>query len=270
MRTASPGASNTLEASAPGAYKERLWGCLGSLKPGAGPAAAPRSPPRGNLRPRLKRGSLWCFPFEVIQDCPVISRLPHSVLARSWGYFTNNQVSVFSVFQVGLRRQPRQVQGREGSPPMRPDPFLARCSPQTARPTTASRPACARAPSLKPSVVIQPVDQQVAAIQAIADQLQKMHKDARKFQVAATKDREADRQEMLRCNAMVRPPAPDPSHQELPQPTLRLPYPPPDFGSAPRRSPPYPTQGYGMPSHPQLTHNQGHLAPPQASQPTRP
>ena len=35
---------------APDAYKELLWGCLASLNPGAGPAAAPRSPPRGNLR----------------------------------------------------------------------------------------------------------------------------------------------------------------------------------------------------------------------------
>ena len=33
----------------PGTYKERCWGCLASLNTGARPAAAPRSPPRGNL-----------------------------------------------------------------------------------------------------------------------------------------------------------------------------------------------------------------------------
>ena len=43
------GASNTLIASTPGTYKEEHWGCLASLNTGAGPAAAPRSPPRGNL-----------------------------------------------------------------------------------------------------------------------------------------------------------------------------------------------------------------------------
>ena len=49
VRTYSLGALNTLRASAPGTYKERLWGCLASLNPGAGLAAAPRSPPCGNL-----------------------------------------------------------------------------------------------------------------------------------------------------------------------------------------------------------------------------
>ena len=62
MCTSSLGASNTLSASAPGAYKERLWGCLASLNPGAGPAAASRSPPRRNLHttphPRRTSSSL--------------------------------------------------------------------------------------------------------------------------------------------------------------------------------------------------------------------
>ena len=71
-----------------------------------------------------------------------------------------------------------------------------------------------RALSLQPSVVIQPADQQAAAIQAITDQLTRMQKDAREFHAAAAKDREADRQEMLRHTAMVRPPVPGPSHQE--------------------------------------------------------
>ena len=98
-------------------------------------------------------------------------------------------------------------------------------------------------------VVIQPADQQAATIQAIADQLQKMQPDAREFQVTAARGTEFDRQEMLRRTEAVRPPGPGPSHEEQPQATLRLPYPPPDFVSAPRRPPPYPTQGYGMPSH---------------------
>ena len=61
---------------------------------------------------------------------------------------------------------------------------------------------------MQPSVVIQPADQQAAAIQAIADQLARIQKDARKF--PAAKDREADHQETLRRTAMVRPPAPAP------------------------------------------------------------
>ena len=42
------GASTTLTAGAPGTYKEERWGCLSSLNSGAGPAAAPCYPPRGN------------------------------------------------------------------------------------------------------------------------------------------------------------------------------------------------------------------------------
>ena len=49
VHTNSLGDSNTLRASTPGTYKEWLWGFLASLNPGAGPAAARRSPPRGNL-----------------------------------------------------------------------------------------------------------------------------------------------------------------------------------------------------------------------------
>ena len=42
-----PGASQTLTAGAPGAYKEERCGCLTSLNSGAGLAAGPRYPPRG-------------------------------------------------------------------------------------------------------------------------------------------------------------------------------------------------------------------------------
>ena len=44
-----PGASNSLTAGEPGTYKDERSGCLTSLNSGAGPAAAPRSPPPGNL-----------------------------------------------------------------------------------------------------------------------------------------------------------------------------------------------------------------------------
>ena len=52
-------------------------------------------------------------------------------------------------------------------------------------------------PGMQPSVVLQPADRQAAAIQAIVDQLARMQQDAKAFQEAAARDREADRQEML-------------------------------------------------------------------------
>ena len=62
-------------------------------------------------------------------------------------------------------------------------------------PQSPDRPA-SRDPCLQPSVVLQPADRQ-AAVQAIADQLSRMQQDAKAFQEAAARDREADRQEML-------------------------------------------------------------------------
>ena len=54
-----PGASTKLWAGTPCTYKEQLGGCLASLNTGAGPTAAPRSPPCGNLSttPHPKRTS---------------------------------------------------------------------------------------------------------------------------------------------------------------------------------------------------------------------
>ena len=64
---------------------------------------------------------------------------------------------------------------------------------------------------MQPPCASQPVDPQVAAIQAIADQLARMQQEARDYQAAAARDREADRQEMLRRTAAAQP-APGPSH----------------------------------------------------------
>ena len=93
-----------------------------------------------------------------------------------------------------------------------------------------------------------------------------MQQDARDFQAAAARDREADRQEILRRTATPQP-TPGPSCQESSQP--RLPYPPADFGIPARQPPPYPTQGYSASSAPQAICTQGLPVPPPV-QPTRP
>ena len=115
---------------------------------------------------------------------------------------------------------------------------------------------------MQPSADSRPVDSQAAAIQAIADQLARMQQDAKAFQEAAARDREADRQEMLRRTAAP-PPVAGPCRQEPPQP--RLPYPPADFRAPTRQPPPYPTQGYSASS----TVTQRPTVPPTV-QPTRP
>ena len=66
------------------------------------------------------------------------------------------------------------------------------------------------------------------------------------------------------------PPQPGPSHREQPQTTLRLPYPPADFGLPPKPTPPYPTQGYCVPVVPQVPRPPGPSAPPQAQSPSPP
>ena len=68
--------------------------------------------------------------------------------------------------------------------------------------------------SRQPPPSTQPADPQVAAIQAIADQLARMQQEARDYQAAAARDREADRQEMLRRTAATQP-APGPSHPDV-------------------------------------------------------
>ena len=110
----------------------------------------------------------------------------------------------------------RQRQGWQAPPPPQPDqspssPDAAHNQPDPPQMPDQTAP---RDATLQPSVVIQPADQQAAAIQAIADQLARMQKEARDFQATTAKDREADRQEMLRRTAMVRSPTPGPSHQD--------------------------------------------------------
>ena len=102
-------------------------------------------------------------------------------------------------------------------------------------PPQTPEPPAPRAASMQPSVVIQPADKQAAAIQAISDQLARMQQEARNVQAAAARDREADRQEMIRRTTTARPtasvPTQGPSHtgpstREQPHTTSRLPYPP--------------------------------------------
>ena len=100
VRTAGPGASNTLGMGTPGVYKERLWGCLASLNPGAAPAAAPLSPPRGNLRPRhspspdpgllFLTGQLFSQPLQqrfILGN----SRVIHRFICRKEDVFSNSR-----------------------------------------------------------------------------------------------------------------------------------------------------------------------------------
>ena len=152
-----------------------------------------------------------------------------------------------------------RVGGRASSPDAarnQPDPLQ---TPDQPTPRDAS---------LQPSVVIQPADQQAAAIQAIADQLAKMQKEAQDFHATAARDREADCQEMLRRTATARPPTPGTSQQDPPQSSSRLPYPPADFGVPARQPPPYlhpglwralPLSGHPHPGSPGST--SGHLLP---------
>ena len=75
---------------------------------------------------------------------------------------------------------------------------------------------------MQPPCAPQPVDPQVADIQAITEQLTNMQQEAKAYQAAAARDREADRQEMLRRTAAAQP-APGPSH--LDHALTRPPYP---------------------------------------------
>ena len=86
---------------------------------------------------------------------------------------------------------------------------------------------------MQPSCAPQPVDPQVAAIQAIADQLTRMQQEAKAYQAAAARDREADRQEMLRRTAAAQP-APGPSHPDVA--LTRPPFPPANSGHKLRRT----------------------------------
>ena len=168
--------------------------------------------------------------------------------------------------QARTRRSPRQRQGgktahqRDQTPAA---PEVAQNQPDP--PQSPDRPT-PRDPYLQPSVVLHPADRQAAAIQAIADQLSKMQQDAKAFQAAATRDREAVRQEMLRRTDASQP-TPGPSRQESPQP--RLPYPPTDFRVPARQPPPYPTQGLSVPPPTQPIRPPGTCLLPDGTRPSR-
>ena len=103
------------------------------------------------------------------------------------------------------------------------------------QPNSPHSPACSipRDSGMQPPPATQPVDPQVAAIQAIANQLARMQQEARDYQAAAARDREADRQEMLRRTAAAQP-APGPSHPD--GASARPPHPPPSASQEFRRA----------------------------------
>ena len=103
------------------------------------------------------------------------------------------------------------------------------------QPDSQHSPACPapRDSGMQPPCAPQPVDPQVAAIQDIADQLTRMQQEAKAYQAAAARDREANRQEMLRRTAAAQP-APGPSHPDLA--LTRPPYPPANSGHELRRT----------------------------------
>ena len=167
----------------------------------------------------------------------------------------------------GRGRGGRTAHQRDESPA---PPDAARNQPD---PPQTPEPPAPRTSNMQPSVVIQLADTQAAAIQAISDQLARMRQEARNFQAAATRDRESDRQEMIRRTTTARPTASDPSQgpshtgpstREQPQTTSRLPYPPADFGLPLHPTPPYPVQGYCAPTVPQAPCLPGPVGPPQA------
>ena len=103
------------------------------------------------------------------------------------------------------------------------------------QPDSPHSPACPapRDSGMQPPCAPQPVDPQVAAIQAIADQLTRMQQEAKAYQAAEARDREADCQDMLRRTAAAQP-APGPSHPDLA--LTRPPYPPANSGHELRRT----------------------------------
>ena len=117
----------------------------------------------------------------------------------------------------GRGRGGRTAHQRDDSPA---PPDAAQNQPD---PPQTPEPPAPRAASMQPSVVIQPADTQAAAIQAISDQLARMQQEARNFQAAAAKDREADRQEMIRRTTTARPTASVPSQDLAPGSSLRPP-----------------------------------------------
>ena len=117
---------------------------------------------------------------------------------------------------------------------------------------------------MQPPPSTQPADPQVAAIQAIADQLARMQQEARDYQAAAARDRETDRQEMLRRTAATQP-APGPSHLDVA--SARTTLPPPSASQESRRATASSTQGRAAPA---ATHTRDRLAAASANGPPGP
>ena len=112
------------------------------------------------------------------------------------------------------RGRPTGSKGKKKAPPQRQSPeaaFHAQDQPDSPHSSICVTP---RDSGRQPPPSTQPADPQVAAIQAIADQLARMQQEARDYQAAAARDREADRQEMLRRTAATQP-APGPSHPDV-------------------------------------------------------
>ena len=101
----------------------------------------------------------------------------------------------------GRGRGGRTAHQRDDSPA---PPDAAQNQPD---PPQTLEPPAPRASSMHPG----PPVIQAAAIQAFSDQLARMQQEARNFQAAAARDREADQQEMIRRTTTARPTASDPS-----------------------------------------------------------
>ena len=112
------------------------------------------------------------------------------------------------------RDRPIGSKGKKKAPPRRQSPeasFDAQDQPDSPHSSISLTP---RDSGRQPPPSTQPADPQVAAIQAIADQLARMQQEARDYQAAAARDREADRQELLRRTAASQP-APGPSQPDV-------------------------------------------------------
>ena len=128
------------------------------------------------------------------------------------------------------RGPPLSSKGKKKAPPRCQSPeasFDAQDQPDSPHSSVCSTP---RDSGMQPPPSTQPADPQVATIQAIADQLARMQQEAR---AAAAKDREADRQEMLRRTAATQP-APGPSHLDVA--SARPTHPPPSASQESRRA----------------------------------
>ena len=131
------------------------------------------------------------------------------------------------------RGRPIGSKGKKKAPPRRQSPeasFDAQDQPDSPHSSICLTP---RDSGRQPPPSTQPADPQVAAIQAIADQLARMQQEARDYQAAAARDREADRQEMLRRTAATQP-APGPSHPDVA--STRPTHPPPSASQESRRA----------------------------------